>query len=139
MIYAWEGRGRRPAVFIAIAGLWALVALLWVLFDAAWFILLLFIAASLPLLRDALRDTTARIEVWPNRIVWASALLDGERGDIDHVRLDRRFDGSLKITLVHPDDSHTRLPPDVTPPADALEAALIEAGISAERHPFAPF
>lgn len=139
MIYEWEGRGRRPAVFVAIVALWFAAAALWLIFSVAWFIVLLLLATSAPLIRDALRDDTTRVEVWPKRLVWTSSLTSGDRADIDRVRLDRRFDGSMKITLLHPNGSHTRLPPDVTPPPDALEAALDEAGISAERHPFSVF
>lgn len=139
MIYEWEGHGRRPAVLVAIAGLWLAALLLWLTLNVAWFVIVALVAASLPLIRDAMRNSTARIEIWPRRVVWMSDLVNGDRRDIELARLDRRFDGSMKITLVHPDGSHTRLPPDVTPPVDDLETALTEAGITSERHPFAPF
>lgn len=111
----------------------------WLVFDAGWFVLLFFMALSAPALFDLIRNPQSKLEIWPNRIVWQSVLLNGDRQDIDHVRLDRRFDGALKITLIHVGGAHSRLPPDITPPADAAEDALKAAGIAVERHPFTPF
>jgi hypothetical protein len=139
LIYLWEHQGRRATVLVAIAALWLVALVLWLAFSVAVFVTVILIGVSLPLIWEAVRNTKTRLEVWPSRVVWASALRDGDRSDIDHVRLDRRFDGGLKITLIHVGGAHTRLPPDVTPPADALEAALKEAGIAAQRHPFSPF
>jgi hypothetical protein len=62
----------------------------------------------------------------------------GDRSDVDHVRLNRRFDGTFKVTLVHVGGATTRLPPDIAAPVGPFEAALKEAGIAAQRHPFSP-
>lgn len=139
MIYVWERQGRRATVLVAIGALWLVALVLWLAFSVAAFVTMILIGVSLPLIWEAMRNTKTQLEVWPRRVVWASALRDGDHSDIDHVRLDRRFDGGMKITLIHVGGAHTRLPPDVTPPADALEAALKEAGIAAQRHPFSPF
>ncbi len=66
-------------------------------------------------------------------------MVSGDCSGIDHVRLGRRFDGSMKITLTQTDGTQTRLPPDITPPSKALGTALSEAGITVQHHPFAPF
>ncbi len=139
MIYSWQGSARTPTA-LAVVGLWLLgVAVLWLVFAAHWVICLLLLVAIAPSVIDILRNRTATLEVDPQQLRWTSALRDGESTEIDHVRLDRRFDGGFRITLLHPNGSHTRLPPDVRPPAAELEAALAQAGISAERHPFSPF
>ena len=91
-------------------------------------------AFTLPALWDVICDTHSWIEVWPKQIIWGSALRGGNRSDIN-----RRFDGSIKITLIHVSGAHSRLPPDITPPVDVFQAALKKAGITAERHPFSPF
>lgn len=139
MIYKWSRQGRRPATVWAAVLVLGAALCLWLVFDAAWFVATLIAAFSSPALFDLWRNPQSRLEVWPNRIVWASPLMRGDRRDIDHVRLDRRFDGSMKITLIHVGGAHTRLPPDITPPTQALENALKNAAIAAQRHPFTPF
>lgn len=139
MIYRHERRGRRWAVVLAVLAAWVCIFLAWMVFSLAWGIAAILLAFSLPAMWDMIRDNRAWVEVWPRRIAWASALRSGDRSDIDHVRIDRRFDGGMKITLVHVGGAHTRLPPDVAPPVEVFQAALKDAGIPAERHPFSPF
>lgn len=105
---------------------------------ATWIALIL-LAFTLPALWDVVRDAHGVIEVWPNRIVWNTAFGKGDRTDVDHVRINRRFDGTMKMMLVHVGGATTRLPPDIAPPITEFEAALRSAGIATQRHPFSPF
>ena len=139
MIYRFERRGRRWGVVLPLVGVWIIILILWASLDAVWWIMAIAITFTLPALWDVIKDNRAWVEVWPARVVWGSALRGGDRADIDHIRLDRRFDGGMKITLVHVGGAHSRLPPDVTPPVDDFQAALKEAGITAQRHPFSIF
>ncbi|AKS45693.1 hypothetical protein SAMN05444287_0791 [Octadecabacter temperatus] len=139
MIYRHERRGRRWGVALPLFGAWVAIFALWISLSAAWWIVVIAVAFTLPALWDVIRDTRTWVEVWPQRIVWGSALRSGETADIDHVRLDRKFDGGMKITLIHVGGTHTRLPPDVSPPVDAFQKALKDAGITAQRHPFSVF
>ena len=139
LIYQWQRQGRRPATVWAVVVTFVAAALLWAVVEAHWAVWAIAFVLSAPALWDLWRNPAARIEVHPQRIVWVSALRSGDRSNIDHVRLDRRFDGGLRITLIHGGGSHTRLPPDVAPPVDDLHNALAVAGISAERHPFSVF
>lgn len=139
MIYQHETRGRSAKALLVVAAVWGGVALLWITLSIAWWIAALILLMTLPAIWDALRDRRATLEIWPGRVVWASALRQGDRADLDHIRLSRRFDGSLKITLIHPGGAHTRLPPDITPTLADLEQALTAAGIATQRHPFSPF
>lgn len=139
MIYRFERRARKTSTVLALALIWAGLVALWVSLDMAWWIFAVLSALPLPALWDVIRDARSSIEVWPGRIVWRAAFSDGDRSDVDHVRLNRRFDGSMKVLLVHVGGATTRLPPDIAPPADRLESALKDAGIPAERHPFSPF
>ena len=139
MIYRHEVRGRRTSTLLKVTIVWG-IALSGVLFlDMAWWIAAVLLAFTLPALVDYIRDTCVWVEVWPSRLVWQSTLSDGDCSDIDHVRLDRRFDGGMKITLIHVGGTHTRLPPDVSPPIEAFQEALKDAGIAAQRHPFSVF
>lgn len=139
MIFEWSRHARRPVTVWAVVAVWGIALLVLIAFNATWLVSGIIIAFSIPALMDLLRNQKSRLEVWPNRIIWESSLVDGDRRDIAHVRLDRRFDGSMKITLIHLGGAHTRLPPDITPPTKSFESALKSAGIPAERHPFTPF
>lgn len=139
MIYRFERRARNASAVMMLAVIWATLLGLWIALDLAWWIVAFFGALTLPALWDVMRDARATLEIWPGRIVWTAAFSSGDRSDVDHVRLNRRFDGSMKVLLVHEGGATTRLPPDIAPPADKLERALSDAGISAERHPFFPF
>jgi len=121
---------------IPIVAVWACVLLGLVVLNMVWWLAVILLAFTLPALWDVVRNSHAWVEVWPNRIIWQSALDSGDRSDIDHVRLNRRFDGGMKITLVHVGGATTRLQPDVAPPVDAFQAALEDAGIAVQRHPF---
>lgn len=136
MIYRFEREARRPKTIATVAGIWMIVIALWIWLDLAMFICIGILAFTIPALLEIWRNTVASIEVWPNRIVWTSSLTRGDRSDIDHVRFNRRFDGSMKITLVHVGGKPTRLPPDVNPPTQDIETALKTAGIAVQRHPF---
>lgn len=138
MIYEFERRGRRPATILIVVAIWIGLLALWVFLSMAVWIVLLLVAFTLPALWDIIRDPRGTVQVWPDRIVWSSTLGRGDRTDVDHVRLNRRFDGTFKVTLVHVGGATTRLPPDIAPPVDAFEAALQQAGIATERHPFSP-
>ncbi len=139
MIYQFERRGRRWGVVLPILAVWVAVLLGTLALNLVWWIALTVLLFTLPAVLDVIRDSKASLEIWQSRIVWSSALRGGDRADIDHVRLDRRFDGGMKITLVHVGGSHTRLPPDISPPVDAFQEALKQAGIASQRHPFSVF
>ena len=139
MIYKFERRGRSTGSLIILGLIWAGIATLVIVLNLAWWLALVLVAFTLPALWDYLRNSIAEVEVWPNRLVWRGAFSEGDRSDIDQVRLNRRFDGSVKILIVHVGGATTRLPPDIAPPIAAFEAALTEAGIKAQRNPFLPF
>lgn len=137
--YIWERQGRRPAP-LWVATLILIAALtLRVIFDAAWGVVLCITLLAVLPLWDWWRNRVARLKITPGRVEWSSALRDGASDDIAMLRLDRRFDGSMRITLLHSNGSHTRLPPDIAPPPLALEQALSVADIPCERHPFSVF
>lgn len=139
MIYRFERRARSASTLLMLAAIWAVLLGLWFALNMAWWIGVLLGALTLPALWDVIRDARATLEIWPGRIVWTAAFSSGDRSDVEHVRLNRRLDGSMKVLLVHVGGATTRLPPDIAPPADKLENALKDAGISAQRHPFFPF
>jgi hypothetical protein len=136
MIYHFERRGRRPATALCVVAIWAGLFAIWVGLDVTIWIIAAVTLFTLPAVWDLIADPRGTIEIWQNRIVWSSTLGQGDRSDVDHVRLNRRFDGTFRVTLVHIGGATTRLPSDIAPPVTDLEVALKDAGIATQRHPF---
>ena len=64
---------------------------------------------------------------------WTAAM---DAADIGHLRIDRRMDMGIRLTIVDINGRLHRLPPELHAPAEALATALDQAGIAHERHPF---
>ncbi len=138
MAWRFERSGRRPAAAVALAAVWAALLAAWLWLGAAEWVLLPFLVLSLPAAWDLVTGRQAGLEIDHCAMRWWSG---GHRGEarlsaIDHVRLERRFDLSLRARLVLPDGRRVTLPQDSLPPLATLESALAEAGLRSERHPF---
>lgn len=139
MIYTFEKRGRTPFTVFALLAIWGGLFLIWLGLGASIWVIGGVALFTLPAFWDVIRDSRATLTISKGRIAWDAAFSSGDRSDVDHVRLNRRFDGSMKVLLVHVGGATTRLPPDVVPPVEALEKALAKADIPTQRHPFLPF
>jgi len=139
--YHHQHHGRSPTNFVALAGAWAVLAGLWVGVGAAPWVVALLGMATLPLVWDIARNPRQLLRLDHRGLSWQG--LGGQQhialAEIDHVRLDRRFDFSMRITIVPKAGPRLRLPPGLAPPADALQSALQAHGISCQRHPFSLF
>ena len=139
VIYYYERRGRSTRTIATLIVVWGALLLIWIGLNASPWVIAALALFTLPALWDVIRDSRATLTLSEGRIAWQAAFSEGDRTDIDHLRLNRRFDGSMKVLLVHVGGATTRLPPDVVPPVDAFESALKQAGIPSQRHPFLPF
>lgn len=130
--------GRRPVNLALVAAIWGGLALAVWAIDLALVWAGLFGLFALPALLDWITDRQVRLDVYPDRIAWATGRRDGvmEATEIRHIRIDRRFDAGFRLTIVDTTGLLHRLPPELPAPADALEQALDAAGIAHERHPF---
>ncbi|MGR3758734.1 hypothetical protein ACUXV3_01170 [Roseobacteraceae bacterium NS-SX3] len=139
--YRFRRSGRSAAAMLAAAGWLAGLAALWLVLGAVWWLVLLFALPVLPALADLWRDTQAGLDLTDDRILWHQGSRQGEArlAEIGHVRLDTRWDFSVRATLVMADGSRLRLPPAATPPARVLQPALEARGLRTERHHFTVF
>jgi hypothetical protein len=139
--YHHQHHGRSLTNFVALAGAWAVLAGLWVGVGAAPWVVALLGMATLPLVWDIARNPQQWLRLDHRGLAWHG--LGGQQhialAEIDHVQLDRRFDFSMRITIVPKAGPRLRLPPGLAPPADALQSALQAHGISCQRHPFSLF
>lgn len=134
----FETHGRRPAVLMTVIAVWAGLIVLVLALDMAIWIAAILALATLPALSDWFTNRTASIEVHTGGIDWQSGRHHGQfpMHSIRHLRLDRRMDGSYRLSIQDANGRTHRLPPDIAPPPGALEAALDAAGIAHQRHPF---
>ncbi|WP_158964210.1 hypothetical protein [Chachezhania sediminis] len=120
------------AMLIVAAALFGLMALR-VLFEAHWILLLVLAIPVLPALRDIVVDSPAGLEMDPNRLIWTTGSRTGTVAleEIDHVRFDRRWDFSVRVTLVlklH--DKRIRLPDECLPRRKELATAFEARGLA---------
>ncbi len=140
-VLTFRRSARSPGVLVALATVYAALGAALVILRAAPWIIALFVLPTLPALFGAATGATAGLVVAPNRIAWHTGRRTGKVrvGQIDHVRLDRRWDLSARATLVMTDGSRLRLPSDCLPRFAVLADALERAGVKVERHHFAVF
>ena len=136
--YRFDRGARRPATAAVLLAVWAVLLALWLVVDAAPWIVAALLAATAPAAWDYATDRRAGIEIDATHLRWWSGRHSGDAalGAIDHVRLERRFDLSMRARLALPDGRRVALPQDALPPVDDLEQALTQAGIRWQRHPF---
>ena len=134
--YRTTGRNRRTA--LALAGVWALLALLLVALDAAPWIVAGLALFTLPALWDLLSDRASGLRLTGDDLHWFSGARSGRipHARIKAVRLDRRLDRSYRVSVARHDTRRIRLPQDCVPPIPMLEAGLARAALPVERHPF---
>lgn len=136
--YVYQTRGRNPRTALTVAGVWCLLAVLYIRFDAAPWVLAIVAAFTLPALWDLLRNPPAGLEMNDTTLLWFSGARDAQIpwSEIKLVRLDTRLDLSVRATVVLTSGRRVRAPFEATPPADTLEFELKARDIPVERHHF---
>ena len=138
--YLYETRGRNPrtalalaAVVLVLIGLNAIGTVFWIMFGVALF--------AVPAAMDMLFDLRTEFTLDETAIKWRNRTQEAEipLHEIDKVRLDGRFDLSVRITVILRDQSKVRIPHDVQPPHKVLESELKKRDVTTARHPFTLF
>ena len=95
----------------------------------------------LPALLDLIRNPGAGLRITSRQIEWHSGRLSGgvRLDEIDHLRIDTRWNFSKRATLVLTNGTRIRLPQEATAPHRQLETALSARAVPCKRHHFAPF
>ncbi|WP_204113700.1 hypothetical protein [Shimia biformata] len=129
--------GRNKRSIIATAAALAFLAFLYSVGTSPWILgfLSLFV---LPALIDVLLNPVSTLTMDATDLRWKSVLQEGRvpLSEIALVRMDTRWDVSVRVTLTLTDGKKLRLPHDVTPNNKLLEQALAARGIKTERHHF---
>ena len=131
-----SGRNRKTA--LALAAVWAALLGAYIFLNAAWWLMLAIFVFTLPALWDLWSDRPSSLTLDARRVGWTSGTHSHEvlLANIASVHFNTRFDFSVKVILYMKTGPKIRLPWDVLPPHEALEAAFQEAGVKTERHHF---
>ncbi|MCC1491587.1 hypothetical protein [Cognatishimia sp. F0-27] len=138
MAFRFERQGRRPRVALVIALYWVGLAVLWLGLDAAPWILALLGLFTVPATLDFATDRRDWIEITPGLLRWGSGRqeVDVAAGRIAHVRLERRFDMTMRARVTLDSGKRMTIPQACLPRSEILESALRDAGYSVQHHPF---
>lgn len=139
--YCFSRRGRSPrllGLLICIYG--ALLAAI-VLYDAALWLMALMVLPTLPALYDLYTDPEAGLRLDGSTLHWHSGRRRGAvtLDEIEHMRLDTRWDFSVRVTAVLNSGRKLRLPAESLPPHRLLESEMLARGLRVERHHFTRF
>ncbi|MEM8579115.1 MAG: PH domain-containing protein [Pseudomonadota bacterium] len=136
--YRWRRAGRSRSTAITVALVWLALGAAYVGLDASIWIIWLFVLFTLPALYDLAAGRTSEMHVTQDGLRWRSGRREDRAtwDEIARIRLDTRLDLSVRTSLILPSGRRVRLPIDVTPPADAFEAALRAHGAEVRRHHF---
>ena len=136
--YTFTRHNRTPRTILILVLVYAALIALLILFDAAWWLVGLLGLTTLPALWDIAKGTQAGMTLDHDGIRWFSGNREGlvALADIDHVRLDTRWDFSVRTSLVLKSGKRIRLPDESTPHHSELEAAFQQAALRLKRHHF---
>lgn len=136
--YVYQTSGRTPRTAFTVAGVWLVLAVLYLRFEAAPWVLGIVALFTLPALWDLLRNPPAGLEMDDVGLHWYSGPRDAKIPwtDIKLVRLDTRLDLSVRATVVLTSGRRVRAPFEAMPHANTLEFELKARDIPIERHHF---
>lgn len=136
--YSFVRHHRQPKTVAILIMVYSGLAALMVLFDAAWWIAGGLALVTLPTLWDLAQNTAAGLSIDSQGLRWFSGKRSAQvdLNEIDFVRMDTRWDFSVRVTLYLEKDKRVRLPYDSLPPHRDLEFAFQAHGLRVERHHF---
>ncbi|MGR3615393.1 MAG: hypothetical protein ACU0BB_05085 [Paracoccaceae bacterium] len=136
--HLFESDSRSVKAMIGVACYLTFVAALWLVFDAVLWIVVLLALLGIPALIQLWKNPHAALTLSYEEVAWSSGAQQGTvlLSGIDKIRMDTRWDLSVRITLILVDGSRLRLPPDVSAAHRELETHLLNLGQKVERHHF---
>jgi hypothetical protein len=139
--FSFSRESRSPKAIAGVTRSLAVVPGLWQGVDMAGWITLLLLLPALPALYDLGRNPRAGLTLNAASLAWFS----GNRsvqiglGEIDKVRMDTRWDFSVRVTILPLSGRKLVIPHEALPPHRELEDRLQANGVKVERHHFLVF
>ncbi|AVO38664.1 hypothetical protein [Pukyongiella litopenaei] len=140
-VYRFARHGRTWRLGLVLLAIWAAILAAVVRLDAAPWLMALLGLLTLPALRDFVTNASSGLRIGGGDLHWHSGRRSGQLplSAIDHVRLDTRWDFSVRATVRLKAGKPVRLPDESLPPHRVFEAELLARGIRVERHHFRVF
>ncbi len=139
--YRFARHGRTWRLGLILLAIWVAILGAVIGLDAAPWLMALLGLLTLPALRDFVANTSSGLQIEDGHLHWYSGRRSGHLplSAIDHIRLDTRWDFSVRATAYLRDGKTVRLPDESLPPHRAFEAELQARDIRIERHHFRVF
>lgn len=139
--YSFRQHARSPRHVAVLVCIYAVLLAAIFLIDAAWWLMALLALPTLPALWEVVQNPEAGLEIDETAFRWWSGKHRGavRLGEIDHIRMDTRWDLSVRVRLMLTSGRRLQLPHDSLPPHRDLEQALTSRGLRVERHHFTVF
>lgn len=136
--YYFECDSRSSKAMIGVALYLTMLAALWVVFDAVVWLLVFLGIPAIPALVQLWNNPRSSMTLTARGLSWTNGQRTGEVAleTIDVVRMDTRWDLSVRITFVLVDGTKLRLPPDLSSPHRQLEKELVARGQRVDRRHF---
>lgn len=138
-VFLRQGRSRRMMAVLILV--YATLAGLIIMVDAAWWVIGLLAIPTLPALWDLWRNPSAGVQLGETKLAWHSGRRSGaiDLAEIDHMRFDTRWDFSVRVSAVLKGGKRVHLPFESTPPHRDFETAFQDRGIQVKRNHFSFF
>ncbi|MFY0622033.1 MAG: hypothetical protein JXQ89_10085 [Pelagimonas sp.] len=123
---------------LIMTAVWGVIVLLWLLLDAADWIVAVLLATTLPAALDFARNRQASLRLDDTQLRWRSGRSQAEVSlhRIDRVRFETRLDLSIRVRLVLDSSKRLSIPQDALPDIEELQKAFDERGVKWEKHHF---
>ncbi len=139
--FVFSRAARTPRLMAVLAAIYATLIGAVLLLDAALWLMGGLALLTLPALRDLYANSSAGVRLSDTRLLWYSGQRQGELAlsEIDHMRLDTRWDFSVRVSAVLLNGKRVYLPFESVPPHRAFEEQLRARGLTVKRNHFAFF
>ena len=123
---------------VTVAGIWVLLIAMWSAMEARWYILAPFALLTLPAIFDAWRGRSSEFHMDDKDISWRSGKLEDSIliANIEKAGIRTRLDLSRRVRFYLRDGTRAIVPPDATPPGNAVQTALHARGIRVDQEFF---
>lgn len=139
--FRFHQRARSARLIVSLAVVYLVLIAAYLFLDALWWLMVLLALPTLPALWELIRNPDAGLEIDATTFHWWRGRHRGEvaLSEIDHIRMDTRWDFSVRVRLMLKSGRRLQLPHESLPPHGALETALSAHGLKVARHHFTVF
>ncbi|MCJ8334191.1 MAG: hypothetical protein MJH10_08130 [Epibacterium sp.] len=139
--FTYQGDARSLAALLGLGAWLLLLAVLWMVMGATWWVLGFLTLPALPALWEIIQNPRAELVLDNDHLAWSCPRSEGHIliAEIERIALTTRWDFSTRTTIHTKPGTRHNLPPAVQPPGKAWEEVLKARDIPVTRHHFTSF